>query len=154
MNTVLRNSHKCYAIPHSIYLFSPITTGNAKIFHICTILASWGIEDTSQVKLSSSSSRPGPHWIGYGMEFLDALASLDFKLSVSEWVIHLFQLAHLRVFQSYFDRMWYALMMVVDMRVFFVFNMSDHIKYMRISGRRHHGRQGHLGGEDQGGRWH
>ena len=34
--------------------------------------------------------------------FLDALASLDFKLSVSESVIHLFQLAHLRVFQSYF----------------------------------------------------
>ena len=33
--------------------------------------------------------------------FLDALASLDLKLSVSEWVIYRFQLAHLRVFQSY-----------------------------------------------------
>ena len=54
----------------------------------------------------------------------------------------------------FFDRMWYAVMMLVDMRVFFVFNMSDHIKHMKISGRRHHGRQGHLGGEDQGGRWH
>ena len=32
--------------------------------------------------------------------FLDALASLDFKLSLSEWVTFL-QLAHLRVFQSY-----------------------------------------------------
>ena len=31
--------------------------------------------------------------------FLDALASLDYKLSVSEWVIYRFQLAHLRVFQ-------------------------------------------------------
>ena len=34
--------------------------------------------------------------------FLGALASLDLKLSVSEWVIYRFQLAHLRVFQSYF----------------------------------------------------
>ena len=33
--------------------------------------------------------------------FLDALASLDLKLSVSEWVIYRFQLAHIRVFQSY-----------------------------------------------------
>ena len=33
--------------------------------------------------------------------FLDALASLDLKLSVSESVIYRFQLAHLRVFQSY-----------------------------------------------------
>ena len=31
--------------------------------------------------------------------FLDALASLDLKLSVSESVIYRFQLAHLRVFQ-------------------------------------------------------
>ena len=31
--------------------------------------------------------------------FLDALASLDFKLSLSQWVL---RLAHLRVFQSYF----------------------------------------------------
>ena len=35
------------------------------------------------------------------ISFLDALASLDLKLSVSEWVIYRFQLAHLRVFQSY-----------------------------------------------------
>ena len=34
--------------------------------------------------------------------FLDALASLDLKLSVSEWVIYRFQLAHLRVFQIIF----------------------------------------------------
>ena len=31
--------------------------------------------------------------------FLDALASLDSKLSVGQWVIYRFQLAHLRVFQ-------------------------------------------------------
>ena len=29
---------------------------------------------------------------------------------------------------------------------------TDHIKYMRISGRRHRGQQGQLGGEDQVGR--
>ena len=52
----------------------------------------------------------------------------------------------------FFYRSWWV--MLVDMRVFFVFNMSDHIKYMKISGWRHHERQGHLGGEDQGGRWH
>ena len=34
--------------------------------------------------------------------FLDALASLYLKLSVSEWVIYRFQRAHLQVFQSYF----------------------------------------------------
>ena len=34
--------------------------------------------------------------------FLDALASLDSKLSVSQSVIDVFQLAHLRVCQSYF----------------------------------------------------
>ena len=34
--------------------------------------------------------------------FLDALASLDSMLSVSESVIDVFRLAHLRVFQSYF----------------------------------------------------
>ena len=33
--------------------------------------------------------------------FLDAPASLEFKLSVSESVSDVFQLAHLRVFQSY-----------------------------------------------------
>ena len=38
--------------------------------------------------------------------FLDALASLDFKLSVSESVRDVFQLAHLRVFQSYSIRKW------------------------------------------------
>ena len=39
--------------------------------------------------------------------FLDALASLDFKLSVSQSVSNVFpvlRLAHLRVFQSYFHR--------------------------------------------------
>ena len=39
-------------------------------------------------------------------------------------------------------------MMLVDMR-FFVFNMSDHIKYMRVGGRQHHGWQGQFGGEDR-----
>ena len=34
--------------------------------------------------------------------FLDALAYLDSKLSVSQSVIDVFRLAHLRVFQSYF----------------------------------------------------
>ena len=33
--------------------------------------------------------------------FLDALASLNLKLSVSELVIYRFQLAHLRVFQIF-----------------------------------------------------
>ena len=38
------------------------------------------------------------------VQFLDALASLNFKLSVSQWVSHapfssILQLAHLRVFQ-------------------------------------------------------
>ena len=32
------------------------------------------------------------------LAFLDALASLDLKLSVSQWVSDVFQLAHLRVF--------------------------------------------------------
>ena len=36
------------------------------------------------------------------IHFLDALASLDSKLSVSQSVIDVFRLAHLRVFQSYF----------------------------------------------------
>ena len=38
-----------------------------------------------------------PHFDDSGV-FLDALASLDFKLSVSESVSDVFQLAHLRVF--------------------------------------------------------
>ena len=42
-------------------------------------------------------------------------------------------------------------MMLVDMRVFFVLNMSDHIKYMRVGGQRHRGQQGQVRGEDQGG---
>ena len=41
-------------------------------------------------------------------------------------------------------------MMLVDMRVF-LFNMSDHIKYMRVGGRRHRGQQGQVRGEDEGG---
>ena len=36
--------------------------------------------------------------------FLDALASLDSKLSVSQSVIDVFQLAHLRVFQLFNER--------------------------------------------------
>ena len=40
-------------------------------------------------------------------------------------------------------------MMLVVMRVF-LFNMSDHIKYMRVGGRRHRQQQGQLRGEDQG----
>ena len=44
------------------------------------------------------------HWLSV---FLDALASLDFKLSVSQWVIEIFlQLAHLRVFQIIFFCNW------------------------------------------------
>ena len=44
-------------------------------------------------------------WVGFGviLPLLDALASLDSKLSVSESVIDVFRLAHLRVFQSYFS---------------------------------------------------
>ena len=38
------------------------------------------------------------------LQFLDSLASLDSKLSVSQSVIDVFRLAHLRVFQSYFAR--------------------------------------------------
>ena len=41
------------------------------------------------------------------LKFLDALASLDSKLSVSQWVINVFRVAHLRVFQSYFDSVKY-----------------------------------------------
>ena len=38
-----------------------------------------------------------------GSPLLDALASLDSKLSVGQWVIYRFQLAHLRVFQIIYD---------------------------------------------------
>ena len=38
------------------------------------------------------------------ISFLDALASLDSKLSVSQSVIDVFQLAHLRVFQLFNER--------------------------------------------------
>ena len=41
----------------------------------------------------------------YEFLFLDALASLDFKLSVSQWLIF-FQLAHLRAFQIFFN--WFV----------------------------------------------
>ena len=50
--------------------------------------------------------------------------------------------------------MWYAMIMVGDMKVIYTFNMSDQTKYMRVGGRQHHGWQGQFGGEDQGGRWH
>ena len=46
-----------------------------------------------------SPSPPSP-WTD--KRFLDALTSLDPKLSVSQSVIDVFRLAHLRVFQSYF----------------------------------------------------
>ena len=39
---------------------------------------------------------------------------------------------------------------VVDMKVIYTFNMSDHTKYMRVGARRHHGWQGQFGGEDPG----
>ena len=45
-----------------------------------------------------------------------------------------------------FFRSWCAVMMLVYMRVFFVFNILDH---MRVGGRPHR-----IGGEDQGGHWH
>ena len=47
-----------------------------------------------------------------------------------------------------------GLLMVVDMKLVYSFNISDLIKYMWVGGRRHCGRQGQQGGEDQGGRWY
>ena len=44
------------------------------------------------------------------------------------------------------------MVMVVDMRVFYTFNMFDHIKYMFVGGQPHRGRQGKPGGDDHGGR--
>ena len=45
--------------------------------------------------------------------------------------------------------------MVCDLRVFtYVFDMSDHITFMCVDGRRHCGRQGHLDGGDHGSWWH
>ena len=49
-----------------------------------------------------------------------------------------------------FLQLGYAMIMVVDMKVVYTFNMSDHTKYMRVGARRHHGWQGQFGGEDQG----
>ena len=43
------------------------------------------------------------------------------------------------------------MVMVVDMKVAFTFNMSDHIKYMWIGVWRDCGQQRQQGGEDQGG---
>ena len=51
-------------------------------------------------------------------------------------------------------KMWYAVAILVDMRVVYTFNMSDHTKYMWLGGRRHRRRHGQLGGEDQEIRWH
>ena len=51
-------------------------------------------------------------------------------------------------------RTFYGLLMVVDMKLVYSFNISDLIKYMWVGGRRHCGRQGQQGGEDQGGRWY
>ena len=51
------------------------------------------------------------------------------------------------------NRTWYAVVVIlVDMKVFYTFNLSDHIKYMWVGGRQHCGWQGQQGGEDQGGR--
>ena len=51
--------------------------------------------------------------------------------------------------------MRYAVVLVVDMKVFYTFNKSDdNIKCMLIVGRRHCGRQEQVEGEAQGGRWH
>ena len=48
--------------------------------------------------------------------------------------------------------MRYAVVLVVDMKVFYTFNKSDdNIKCMLIVGRRHRGRQGQQDGEDQEG---
>ena len=44
------------------------------------------------------------------------------------------------------------MVMVVDMKVVFTFNMSDHIKYMWIGVWRDCGQQRQQAGEDQGGR--
>ena len=66
------------------------------------------------VQLNNSANVSNHFQIGGGMgvlgynkncvaqkNFLDALASLDSKLSVSQSVIDVFRLAHLQVFQSY-----------------------------------------------------
>ena len=57
------------------------------------------VDVRGQANLLSFPTTPPHHGYPFlfSLRFLDALASLDFKLSVSEWVIHLFQLAHLRV---------------------------------------------------------
>ena len=44
--------------------------------------------------------------------------------------------------------------MVVDINVFYTFNMGDNIKVNCIGGWRHCGWQGQLDGGDHGGRWH
>ena len=46
------------------------------------------------------------------------------------------------------------MVMLVDMKVVYSFNMSDNIKYTWFGGRRHSGRQGQQGGENQGGCLH
>ena len=54
----------------------------------------------------SNSSSQGAR--AEGSPFLDALASLDSKLSVGQWVIYRFQLTHLRVFQIFFNNFFNA----------------------------------------------
>ena len=44
--------------------------------------------------------------------------------------------------------------MLVDIKVFHSFNMSDNIKFMCVCGRRHWEWQGQLHGRDHGGWWH
>ena len=43
-------------------------------------------------------------------------------------------LGYITSLKVFFNIIWHAVMMLVDMRVF-LFNMSDHIKYMRVGGR-------------------
>ena len=51
-------------------------------------------------------------------------------------------------------RMWYAVVMLVDIKVFlYIFDMDNNIKNMTVGGLRQCRRQIQPGGEDQGGRW-
>ena len=56
--------------------------------------------------------------------------------------------------QLKFSRKWFAVVMVVDMKVVYTFNTSDHIMYMWVGGRQHCGRREQQGREDQGCCWH
>ena len=58
-------------------------------------------EKTASYKKLTAGAGISYDFICFFASFLDALASLDSKLSVSQSVIDVFRLAHLRVFQSY-----------------------------------------------------